>query len=68
MKFKYNAKQLGIIVGSLAVAFVINWIAWWLIMGKPTDIDTMYHILVTICLGSAFIVVGDAVTKAEIFK
>ncbi len=65
---KLNSKQLGVIAVSMAIGFVINWLAWLAIMKHPNEISAMYHILVTLTLGSAFMYVLDAVTKAEIFK
>ena len=65
---RLNGKQIAIIVVSLIVAFIINWALWWLIMRHPAEIHWTYHALVTICLGSALVLIGDSVTKAEIFK
>ena len=65
---KLNGKQIAIIVVSLIVAFIINWVLWWLIMRHPEEIQGAYHALVTICLGAALVLLGDSVTKAEIFK
>lgn len=65
---KLNAKQIGLIVGSLVVAFIINWLIWLVLMKHPGEIAMAYQLLVTICLGSAFIVVGDRILKTQIFK
>lgn len=65
---KLNGKQIAIILASLLLAFIINWLLWLLIMGHPTEIDVIFHALVTICLAAAFVVIGDSLTKAEIFS
>lgn len=63
-----NAKQIGLIVVSMVVAFIVNWLIWLLLMGHPDEIGLAYQLLVTICLGSAFIVIGDRLMKTQIFK
>ncbi len=65
---KYNGKQLGLIIGSLVIAFVVNWALWWLFMKHPEEINALYQALLTICLATAFIVVGDKFMKTEIFR
>lgn len=65
---KFNGKQIGLIVGSLVIAFVINWLLWLLFMKHPEEIDAAYQALLTICLGTAFIVAGDKFFKTEIFR
>ena len=47
---KYNAKQWGLIIGSLIIAFVIQFVMWLLIMGHPDEISAMYQVLTTLCL------------------
>ena len=47
---KYNAKQWGLIIGSLIVAFVIQFVMWLLIMGHPDEIGAMYQVLTTLSL------------------
>ena len=64
---KYNIKQIGLIVGSLVIAFVINWILWTIFMKHPNEINIAYQALLTICIGSAFIVMGDKFLKTGIF-
>ncbi|MEA3334605.1 MAG: hypothetical protein U9R25_01755 [Chloroflexota bacterium] len=64
---KYNTKQIAIIAGSLILGFLVNWILWWLIMGHPTEIGALLHVLVTICLGTAFLLIADSLTNTEIF-
>lgn len=65
---KYNAKQWGLIIGSLIVAFVIQFVMWLLIMGHPNEIGAMYQVLTTLCLGAAFVVIGDKFLKTRIYK
>ena len=65
---KYNAKQWGLIIGSLIIAFVIQLVMWQLIMGHPNEIDAMYQVITTICLAGAFVVVGDKFLKTQIYK
>ena len=65
---KYNGKQIGLIIGSLVIAFVINWILWLIFMKHPDEINAAYQALLTICIGSAFFIVGDKVFKTEIFR
>lgn len=65
---KYNGKQIGLIVGSLVIAFVINWLLWLLFMKHPEEINAAYQALLTICLASAFVIVGDKFLKTEIFR
>jgi len=65
---KLNGKQIGIILVSLVLAFIVNWVLWLLIMKHPENISFMYQALVTICLGAAFVHVGDRLTNAGIFK
>lgn len=61
-------KQFAVIVGSLVVAFVVNWLLWLAIMRHPGDIGLVFHVLTTLCLAGAFVHVGDHFFKAEIFK
>ena len=65
---KMNSKQFALIIGSLLVAAVLNWLIWLVIMQHPGDIALMYQILTTICLASALVVVGDKFLKTQIFK
>ena len=65
---KFNKKQIGLIVGSLVIAFVINWLLWLLFMKHPEEINAAYQTLLTICLGAAIIIVGDKFLKTEIFR
>ena len=65
---KFNKKQIGLIVGSLVIAFVINWLLWLLFMKHPEEINAAYQALLTICLGAALIIVGDKFLKTEIFR
>lgn len=64
---KYSKKQIGLIVGSLVVAFVINWLLWLVIMNHPDEIGPAYQALLTLCLGTVFIIVGDKFLKTKIF-
>jgi hypothetical protein len=65
---KYNRKQLGLIAGSLVVAFVINWALWWLFMKHPDEISFIYHTLLTVCIATALILIGDRILKTEIYR
>lgn len=65
---KMNSKQFILIAGSLLVAAVLNWLIWFVIMRHPGDIALMYHMLTTICLASALVVIGDKFMKTQIFK
>lgn len=65
---KWNAKQWGLIVGSLLVAFILQYLMWILIMGHPDEIDAMYQALTTVCLAGAFILIGDKFLKANLYK
>jgi cytochrome bd-type quinol oxidase subunit 2 len=65
---KWNAKQWGLIVGSLLIAFILQYVMWILIMGHPDEIDAMYHVLTTVCLAGAFVLVGDKFLKANLYK
>ena len=65
---KWNAKQWGLIIGSLLIAFVLQWVVWLLIMGHPGDIGPMYQVLTTICLGGAFVIIGDRLLKAQLYR
>lgn len=65
---KFNPKQIALIVGGLVVAFVINWILWTIFMKHPTEIDVAYQALLTICIGTALIVMADKFFKTEIFR
>jgi hypothetical protein len=65
---RLNAKQVGFIIGSLIVAFIINIAIWFLIMDHPDEIGWVYQFLVTICLGSIFVLFGDKFLKLQIFR
>lgn len=65
---KYNGKQWALIAGCLAAAAVVNWLIWLLAMGKPSEISGFFHVLTTICLAAAFIVIADKFAKTEIYK
>lgn len=65
---KYNGKQIGLIIVSLVIAFVINWLLWMVFMGHPDEINAAYQALLTICLGTVFIIVGNKLFKTEIFR
>ncbi|MER2598140.1 MAG: hypothetical protein ABTQ73_01300 [Caldilineales bacterium] len=64
----FNRKQWLLVIGSFVVAIILNWLIWLISMGKPGDISGFYHILNTLCLASAFIVMGDRVAKTNIFR
>lgn len=64
---RLNAKQISYIIGSLVVAFIINIIIWFLLMGHPDEIGWVYQFLVTICLGGIFVIFGDKFLKLQIF-
>lgn len=61
-------KQFAVIVGSIVVAFLANWLLWFAIMRHPGDIDAVFHVLTTLCLTGAFLHLGDHFFKAQIFK
>jgi hypothetical protein len=65
---KYTGKQLAVIAISLLVATVLNWLLWFLIMGHPGEISSLFHILTIICLAAAFVHIGDSLTKAGIYR
>jgi len=65
---RFNGKQIAFMVACFVVAFIINWLLWLVIMRHPENIGIVYQLLVTLCLGSAFIVVGDGVFKLGIYK
>lgn len=65
---RLNTKQIGFIIGSLIVAFIINIAIWFLVMGHPDEIGWVYQFLVTICLGGIFVVFGDKFLKLQIFR
>lgn len=65
---KLNTKQILIIVGSLVIGFVINWLLWLVIMKHPGEIGAMYQVLVTVTIGAAFVHIGDSLLKADIFR
>jgi cytochrome bd-type quinol oxidase subunit 2 len=65
---KWTAKQWVLVVGSLLVAFVIQYVLWLLIMGHPGEIDAMYHVLTTVCLAGAFVLFGDKFLKTNLYK
>lgn len=64
----FNRKQWLLVVGSFVVAAILNWLIWLISMGKPGEISGFYHVLTTLCLASALIVVGDRVAKTKIFR
>lgn len=65
---RLNTKQIGFIIGSLIVAFIINIAIWFLVMGHPDEIGWVYQFLVTICLGGIFVLFGDKFLKLQIFR
>lgn len=65
---RFNAKQIGLILGCVIAAIIIDWVVWLLLMKHPTEIEAMYHILVVVCLTCAFVVVGDRFAKTAIFR
>lgn len=65
---KYNGKQWALIAGCLALGALVNWLIWLLAMGSPSEISGLYHVLTTICLAAAFIVIADRFAKTQIYK
>lgn len=65
---KWTGKQWGLIIVSLIIAFVVQYVLWLLVMGHPGNIDAMYHILTTVCLAGAFVLIGDKLVKANLYK
>lgn len=65
---KLNAKQWLVIVACFAVAAVVNFLIWLIVMGKPGDISGLYHFGTTLCLGAAFLVIADRFAKTGIYK
>lgn len=65
---KYTGKQWAVIVISFVAAAVVNWLIWFVVMSKPNQIGSVYHLLTIISLAAAFIVIGDKVAKAGIYK
>jgi hypothetical protein len=65
---KFNGKQWALIAVCFAIAIVLNWLIWYLAMGKPSQIGGVYHALTALSLACAFIVIGDRFAKTEIFK
>lgn len=66
--FKYNAKQWALIAGCLAAGAVVNWLIWLLAMGEPSEISGLFHVLTTIFLAAAFLVIADKFAKTQIYK
>ncbi len=65
---KLNAKQWLVIVGSFALAAVLNYLIWLFTMGNPSGISGIYHFGLTLCLGAAILIVADRVAKTQIYK
>jgi hypothetical protein len=65
---KLNAKQWALIAACFAIAAVLNYFIWLIAMGKPSQIGGLYHVLTTLSLASALIIVGDRVAKTNIYK
>ncbi len=65
---KLNAKQWVLIAVCFAVAAVVNYLIWLIAMGKPGEISAFYHVLNTLCLGSAFLIVADRFVKTQIYR
>jgi hypothetical protein len=65
---KLNTKQWLVIVGSFALAAVLNYLTWLVVMGDPSGINGIYHFGLTLCLGAAFLIVADRVAKTHIYK
>ncbi|HNS01205.1 MAG TPA: hypothetical protein PKM78_02355 [Anaerolineae bacterium] len=65
---KLNAKQWVLIAVCFAVAAVVNYLIWLIAMGNPSEISAFYHVLNTLCLGSAFLVVADRFMKTQIYR
>jgi hypothetical protein len=65
---KLNAKQWALIAACFAIAAVLNYFIWLIAMGEPSQISGLYHVLNTLCLACALIVIGDRVAKTNIYK
>ncbi len=65
---KLNAKQWVLIAVCFAVAAVVNYLIWLISMGNPGGINALYHVLNTLCLGAAFLIVADRFAKTQIYK
>lgn len=65
---KLNAKQWLVIAGCFAVAAVINYLIWLIVMGNPGGISGLYHFGLTLCLGAAFLIIADRLAKTQIYR
>ncbi len=65
---KLNGKQWLLIAACFAVAAVVNYFIWLIAMGNPGGISGFYHILNTLCLASAFLIIADRFAKTQIYK
>lgn len=65
---KLNVKQWLVIVASFALGAVVNYLIWLFSMGNPSGIAGLYHFGLTLCLGAAFLIIGDRIAKTHIYK
>ena len=65
---KLNGKQWALIAACFAIAAVVNYFIWLFAMGKPGQIGAVYHLLTTLSLACAFIIIGDRFAKTNIYK
>lgn len=65
---KLNGKQWALIAGCFAIAAVVNYFVWLFAMGKPGQIAPAFHLLTTLSLACAFIIIGDRIAKTNIYK
>lgn len=65
---RLNGKQWAVIGGSAAIAVVVNWLLWLIIMKHPSEINIVFHILTVVCLTAAFIHIGDSILKTKIYR
>ena len=65
---KFNRKQWILVIGCFVAAAILNWLIWFISMGKPGEISGLYHVLNTVCLAAALIAVGDRFAKTQIFR
>jgi hypothetical protein len=65
---KLNTKQWLVIVGSFALAAVLNYLTWLVVMGDPSGISGLYHFGLTLCLGATILIVADRIAKTHIYK
>jgi phosphate starvation-inducible membrane PsiE len=65
---RFDGKQWAVIAGSVAIAVVIDWLLWFIIMKHPSEIDLLFHALTILCLAAAFVHIGDRLLKTEIYR